>query len=327
MQKALIISGPTASGKTDLAYAISQNIPAVLLNADSRQIYKSLDIIAGKDLPKDSRFILDHRFEKKFPWNIGYYEINSTPMYLLDLVEPSNSFSVHDYQRVVRTILPTITNKRVPIFVGGSNFYISSLINSIETLAIPPDITLRNKLTQYTVIQLRNFLYEIDGSRLHSMNDSDGQNPRRLIRAIEVSQWMQKNNNKNSTEKAVLESFNVLHIGLTAPLDYLRKKIDARVDARIVQGAMQEAEAVYKDWDTLSSNVKTANGYAQLFNYFAGDISHEEAVQRWKYSEYHNAKKQLTWIHGDSKIKKYSIIDPHFSDSVLHDVLSFLSSQ
>lgn len=327
MQKALIISGPTASGKTDLAYTISQNIPAVLLNADSRQIYKSLDIIAGKDLPKDSRFIVDHRFEKKFPWNIGYYEINSTPMYLLDIVEPSNSFSVHDYQRVVRTILPTITNKRVPIFVGGSNFYISSLINSIETSTIPPNTLLRNKLTMYSVVQLRNFLYEIDGSRLHSMNDSDGQNPRRLIRAIEVAQWLKENNNKNSVEKAVLESFDVLHIGLTAPLDDLRKKIDARVDARIAQGALQEVEELYNDLQTLSLNVKTANGYAQLFDYLAGNITYEEAVQKWRYSEYHNAKKQLTWIHGDSKIKKYSTIDAHFPDSVLHDVLRFLSSE
>ncbi|HRN96014.1 MAG TPA: tRNA dimethylallyltransferase, partial [Candidatus Levybacteria bacterium] len=280
-----------------------------------------LDIIAGKDLPSESQFFIDEKFSDK-TWNIGYYQIQDTRLYGLDIVPPSVEFSVHDYDKFVRTLLPTVSEQTLPVFVGGSNFYISALLTSIETATIPPNPTLRKELTGNTVAQLRNILHDIDRERLLSMNDSDGNNPRRLTRAIEVAKW--KKNNTIQVKEAVLDGYEVLHIGLTAPLEYLRTKIDARVDTRIAQGAVAEAEELFKQFDSLSGNVKTANGYKQLFEYLDNKISYEDAIQQWKFSEYHNAKKQLTWIHGDSKIKKYSILDDHFPDTVLHDILMFL---
>lgn len=321
MQRVIIISGPTASGKTDLSYTIGKNIPTVLINADSRHVYKSLDIISGKDIPEGSVF-QHSTLSLPSNWDIGYYPIDNTQFYLLDIAHPTQTFSVHDYSIVVRELLPFLSAEKVPIIVGGSNFYISSLRESIETSAIPPNSQLRDILSRYTIFQLQARLEEVDSNRLRGMNNSDIHNARRLVRAIEVAEW--KRGHSVPTEKPVLDSYQILHIALTAPLDLLREKINARVDSRISHGAIKEAESLFEGYDTLSQNVRTANGYMQLFEYLTGSISYDEAIQKWKYSEYHNAKKQLTWIHGDSRIQKYSITDPHHIGKILHDILAFL---
>src|SRR5690606_14540294 len=139
-------------------------------------------------------------------------------------------------------------------------------------------------------------------------------NPRRLIRAIEIGEWKIKH--PSQIQAAVLADYEVFHIGLVAPLDLLRQKIDARVDARIAQGGVDEAKELFNHFSSLSQTLKTTNGYKELFEYFNGTVSYADAIQKWKYAEYHNAKKQLTWIHGDSTIHTYPITDPHFSEKV-----------
>ncbi len=311
MQKAIIISGPTASGKTDLAYTIAHNTSVVLLNADSRHVYKGLNIIAGKDLPSDAKYNPQ-----------GYYSYLNTQLYLFDVVNVTQDFNVNEYAKAARTVIESLSDTVVPVFVGGSNFYISVLRDEIETVNIPPDRKLRNTLAGLSVRELQNRLHEYDPRKLSGMNESDRKNPRRLIRAIEVALF--KRDNTVQTTSVVLDTYSVLHLGLTAPLEYIRQKINSRVDARLAQGAQEEAQALFKKFGSLSSNVKTANGYKQFFDYFQGNISFGQAIKEWKFSEYHNAKKQLTWIHGDSRIKKYSITDVHYPDTVLQDILSFI---
>lgn len=314
MRKAVIISGPTASGKTNLSYLVAQNTPVALLNADSRHIYTDLSIVAGKDLPAEAEYN-----------SKGYYTFLNTNFYLLDLVDATHEFNVSEYITAARSVISTLPQEITPVFVGGSNFYISALIEPMDAVHIPANAELRKELVGLSVLELQKRLQKDDSKKYSSMNDSDRKNPRRLIRAVEVALW-RKTDNTQIYQPPVLNDFNIFHIGLTAPIEYIRQKVNARVDARLAQGGEEEVENLYKKFSSLSSGVKSANGYKQLFEYLQGNITREEAIQRWKFAEYHNAKKQLTWIHGDSTIKKYPISDPHFPDTVLHDILDFVHS-
>ncbi len=321
---AIILYGPTASGKTELAFDIAQNIPSVLINADSRQIYKSLDIIVGKDIPLNTPFVTDQTDNINF--TIGHYQLQNTKIYLLDIVDLLNiDFSVYDYINCVKKTLLEISEPNIPIFVGGSNFYISALINSPETAEIPPNYLLREKLSSESCVALRRILGSIDSSRLAQMNNSDKNNPRRLIRAIEVAEW--KKEHTIQKYESVLSEYDICQIALTAPLDLLRKKIDARVDARVSEGGVDEAKKLFSTYEHISESLKKTNGYYELFEYFKGNISYTEAIQKWKFAEYHNAKKQLTWIHGDSNIKKFSITDEYYSEKILQEIFDFLERE
>jgi tRNA dimethylallyltransferase len=311
MAKAIIISGPTASGKTELAFEIAQNIPAAIISADSRHLFKSLDIISGKDLPADA--VYDSN---------GYYLYSGKKLYLFDVVNPTEEFSINEYIHAVSEVLAQQDADTIPVFVGGSNFYISALIDPIETLNIPQNSSLRARLSSLSVAQLQAELSQSDSVRLVAMSMSDRWNSRRLTRAIEVSEW--KKTNELPSAVAALGEYETFHIGLVAPLDFLRRKIDARVDSRLAKGAVEEATGLFAKMESLSSNVKVANGYKELFEYLAGESTLEEAIQKWKFAEYHNAKKQLTWIHSDNRIKKYSISDDHFPENILGDVLEFI---
>jgi tRNA dimethylallyltransferase len=319
-KKAIIISGPTASGKTALALELVRQIPSVLINADSRQVYKGVDIVVGKDIPENSIFHSTVLKESNF--DLGYFDIPYSKLYLTEILSSlKQEFSITEYIYSVKNVLSQLDNEIIPLFVGGSNFYISSLLNAPETATIPPNLELRKKLDAFTLGKIQTILKETDNPKYVSMNDSDRKNSRRLIRAIEVAEW--RKTNKVSPELSALSEYEILHIGLLAPLDMLRQKIDARVDSRIAEGGIEEAKKIFISFKSLSNTLKMTNGFRELFDYFQGNISYSDAIQKWKYAEYHNAKKQLTWLNNDSKIKKYSIVQPHFSENVLHDILEF----
>lgn len=324
MRKVLVISGPTASGKTDLAYKIARVFPSILLNADSRQVYQHLDIISGKDLPEGSQFIseVDTLYQDQ-TYRIGYYRIPHSRLYLLDVVAPTQTFTVSDFVKVSEHILNRDLQNFLPIFVGGSNFYISALIRGIETLSIPPNQFLRRTLKISSVPALQERLIRLDENRFDGMNESDKQNPRRLIRAIEVAEWLQIHTVMDN--KGVLLNFDTLHVGLIAPLDYLRKKIDIRINERIKSGAIDEARKLFNNYNQLADGVKMANGYRELFEYFENKISLDTAVQKWKFAEYHNAKKQLTWLKKDSSVEKFDITEKNYKAQILKRIAEWTS--
>jgi tRNA dimethylallyltransferase len=314
MKKALCIVGPTASGKTALAYNLARKFPSVIINADSRHVYKELTIIAGKDLPENSPFFRDHDLSPLFPnFSIGYYLDNNTKIYLMDIVNAEQSFSVAEYQRIVEAVLNTIPEGVLPIIVGGSHFYVRALYDSPQTFSISPDLELRSTLKNKPVQSLQAMLSDINTERFESMNNSDKNNPRRLIRAIEVA----KSGTRPLLKQPVLAEYATQVVGLVAPLSEIREKIDIRVDTRLKDGAVREAESLFTRFATLSANVKSANGYKELMQYLAGECIKEDAIQKWRFAEYHNAKKQLTWIRGDLRIQQYSISDKTLQDSII----------
>lgn len=277
--KAIFIVGPTGVGKTKLAFEVAEKFNGALVSADSVQVFKNLNIISGKDLPKG------------YKYHAGYFINNSSPsICLLDVVDPTISYSVSDfYKDASAKVLDIVNSKRLPIIVGGTGLYVQVLLNGIETTG-KPNLKLRRKFEKLDVKELQKMLPE---ERLKKFNDSDINNKRRLIRAIESF------GQKKKLIKRV--SFDSLVIGLKTSREELKKRIDIRVEERLQNGALQEARALFKIYEDLTVQVKNANGYKQLFAYLKKEILLEEAIYRWKVSEYRHAKNQMTWFekYGD----------------------------
>lgn len=203
----LIIIGPTATGKTKLAVWLAKKFNGEIISADSRQVYRGLDIITGKD-------------------KSAYGEI---PVWGLDLVDPKYSFNVSDFVKFASEKITEIQSRgKLPIIVGGTVLYIKSLLHPPETLHIPQNPKLRKELEKLSVKQLQERL----GKKI--LNESDFKNPRRLIRAIEVAD--------SKPFPIDRPNLNYQIINLTGPADWINGKIGERVDDRLKLGAAEEAK-------------------------------------------------------------------------------------
>lgn len=311
MQKIVYIVGPTGVGKTDLAFSLAKEFNAELISADSIQVYKGLDIVSGKDLSKTAF---------KHGNNAGFYIDRGIPIFLLDIVDPTSAFSVSNFQDIATITLGKILkNNKLPIVVGGTGLYVKSLLEPIDTASIKPDTKLRSKLEKLSTLDLQKLL---PSKKLNSLNDSDRNNPRRLIRAIEVERSRIKNQEIEIKEKTGQES---LVIGLFCDREVLKQRINSRVDARLKQGSIGEVEKLFINYKNLNDQVKNANGYKQLFQYLQGDISLQEAVYRWKISEYRHAKNQMTWFRKYGNTVWFDIEKKNYIDEIKSELNNFLT--
>jgi len=278
MNKAVVIVGPTAVGKTALAVKIAKEFKGALVSADSVQVFKSLDIISGKD--KD--------------------EFLDVEIYLIDVVSPFEPFSVSQFEKLGKGFIKEITlSGKLPIIVGGTGLYVKSLIDGISTSSVAPDLKLRNNLENLSLAELQKMLKKLSAETFNGMNESDIKNKRRLIRKIEILSTRIKNHELRIKNN---DGFEFLQIGLELPREELRKRIDLRVDKRIKEGALKEAKDLFKNYEKLTQQVKDANGYKQLFEHFLGKTTIEQAMEKWKISEYRHAKNQMTWFKKDKRI-------------------------
>lgn len=278
MNKAVVIVGPTAVGKTALAVKIAKEFKGALVSPDSVQVFKSLDVISGKD--KD--------------------EFLDVEIYLIDVVSPFEPFSVSQFEKLGKGFIKEITlSGKLPIIVGGTGLYVKSLIDGISTSSVAPDLKLRNNLENLSLAELQKMLKKLSAETFNGMNESDIKNKRRLIRKIEILSTRIKNHELRIKNN---DGFEFLQIGLELPREELRKRIDLRVDKRIKEGALKEAKDLFKNYEKLTQQVKDANGYKQLFEHFLGKTTIEQAMEKWKISEYRHAKNQMTWFKKDKRI-------------------------
>ena len=186
MNKLLVICGPTATGKTSLGILLAKKVDGEIISADSRQVYIGMDLGTGKDLPKNSEFKIQNS-------KIGYYLFDKIPVWMIDIVKPNQEFSAADFVGLASKVINDINSRnKLSIIVGGTGFYIKALIDGVDTLGIPPDWELRKQLGLKSTAELFEMLSRINSEKSASMNSSDKQNPRRLIRAIEVALKNQK---------------------------------------------------------------------------------------------------------------------------------------
>lgn len=283
MKKLLVICGPTATGKTALGVKLAKRFSGEIVSADSRQVYKGMDIGTGKDLPA----------------------LDGTPAWLLDVVSPNKQFSVANYLKLAWGAIEDIWARgKLPIIVGGTGFYIKAITEGIGTLGIPPDWKLRKKLESYRVTELQNLLKKKDPQRWEKMNRSDRENPRRLIRAIEVAGKQLK------TEHCKLDA---LFIGLTAPYAILYRRIDERVDKRIGEGIEEEIRGLAKKgYNFKNSVLGTTIGYCE----WEDAKPRDQIIKQWKFDEHDLARRQMTWFKKNKQINWFNIDRPDWEKKV-----------
>lgn len=320
LNKIVCIVGPTGVGKTDLAFKTAWIFDGELVSADSVQVYKGLDIISGKDIPKDSEFTSLPELAKN-GHNTGFYSHNNIPIFLLDLVEPTSSFTASQFCELAENTIDYIFYKiKVPIVVGGTGLYIKLLTEGLDTLR-EPDLELRKKLEGLSLEELQECLKQLDKEKFSSMNNSDVNNKRRLIRTIEIVSFQLPTTNYKLPTK-----YESLTIGLMCDKEVLKQRINLRVEDRLKHGGLAEVETLFTNYENLSRQVKDANGYRQLFMFLNNEISFDEAIYRWKIAEYRHAKNQMTWFRKYGNVKWFDIKKKGFSTKINKTVETFLKS-
>lgn len=289
-RKILIIAGPTATGKTSFGLKMAKKLNGEIISADSRQVYRYMDIGTGKDM-EGAPFHGDKQLAALLPGkNVGYYKAQEVKVWGLEIVEPDYSFNVSDFTDYCKVVLEDIFSRgKLPIIVGGTGLYIRSLIFPPETIGIAPDPVLRERLNKLTLDKLQEQLGELDPAKWDKMNFSDRQNPRRLIRAIEVA-------GKTVKEPSYKLSEDILFLILSAPYPYLYRRIDRRVDDRVNSGSESEVRKLLVKGYSWELTSMSASGYRQWRSYFEGKISSREVVKIWKFDEHGLARKQMTWF-------------------------------
>ncbi len=233
--KIIVIVGPTASGKSDLAILLAHKCNGEIISADSRQVYKGMNIGTGK-VTKAEQKMAKH--------------------YLLDVVSPKKTFTVDQYQKLGKKAIEIILAKnKVPIIVGGTGFYIDALVRNLNLPKIPPDKKLRAKLEKQTAEKLFQQLQKLDPERAKTI---DSKNKRRLIRAFEIITATGKPVPNLSTKYETLDTqYSLLWLGIKWPQKKLEERIQLRLDARLKDGMISEVKKL----------IKNGVSYQRLFNF------------------------------------------------------------
>ena len=292
-QKLLVICGQTGTGKTSLAIFLAKKFNGELISADSRQVYKGLDIGTGKDLDE----------VKKSNVRVWGY----------DLVDPKKNFSVGNYIRFAQKTISDIQKRgKLPILVGGTGLFIKGVIDGIPTAFVPRNMKLRKNLEDKSPNELFEMLAHMDPIRAGAMNVSDRLNPRRLIRGIEVATM----GLEGKKPRFFGPKYEALEIGLYAPSSLLSEKIRKRVDKRIKAGVESEVKKLLNMGVGWAHQSMTSLGYRHWKDYFEGNVPKNEVIEGWKREEKKYAKRQLTWFKKDKRINWFDVSNRGFEKNV-----------
>ncbi len=305
MKKLLVILGPTATGKTDLALKLAKKFNGELIACDSRQVYVGLDIGTGK-MPG---------FQFPIIKKNGYWIINGIKIWMYDVVDPKKQYNVADYIKDVAWVIKQIRAKgKLPIIVGGTGLYLKALLEGLPNLLIPVDQALRKQLQKLSLDKLQKKLQLISINRWKKMNQSDRGNTRRLIRAVELSTLSLIGKSPRSLS---LARDDILKIGLIAPREILYKKVDQRVIERIDQGMIDEAKTLHQKGLTYTRMRQLGLEYGVLAGFLSGEISKTSELIKIMQNQIHGfVRHQLTWFKKDKDIFWFDITEKNLSVNV-----------
>lgn len=291
MNKLLIISGPTATGKTKLATTLAKVFNGEMVNADSRQVYRHFDILSGKDKPAGSvpGVVLRAIFRNR-TYQIPSYLFDGVPMWLLDVIDTTEEFSVSHFRSLAYRVLNDITaRQKLPVLVGGSGLYLRSLTQDLYAMNIPPDTDLRKRWEGHDVSFMQSQLRDKFPQRYHRLNQSDRQNPRRLVRAFEIEQWNQTHHPQKTAKQ-----YDMFWVGLTLPKPVLTDRIRQRVESRLANGVVEEVKSAVNRRDRKPAVPMT--GLLPIRGFLDHVLTREEMKELWITEEVQYAKRQMTWF-------------------------------
>lgn len=297
VNKLLVITGPTATGKTALGVELAKKYNGEIISADSRQVYKGMDFGTGKDLPLDPEYFdQNQKFQGRNPsHSYGFYLFDGVPVWGLDIVSPDYSFNVSDYSEYFHNVVAEVERRgRMPIVVGGTGLYLRGILGQIDSLGSVFDEKLRRDLEKLNVDGLQKKLNEVNAGVFLKMNASDQKNPRRLIRAIEIALV------ENPSRKDPAATPNdTLIIVLTAPIEFILKKIENRPRGEVVNEVKKLLGLGY-DFPLQSM---TSLGYKAFRpvaeRLISGEVTGkdiEAALSLWNQEDRQYAKRQLTFL-------------------------------
>lgn len=300
MENLVIITGPTGIGKTELSLELAKKYKGEIISSDSMQIYKKLNIGTAK------------------------IDLNKTciPHHMIDIIEPSDNFTVADFKNSAKKIITDINNRDgLPFLVGGTGLYINSLVYNLDFTETEPDYEYRDELREILEEEGSEFLYEKlqdqDRDMAEKIHKNNGQ---RIIRALEI---LKSGNKKGDNFREENKDYNLIYIGLNMDRSKLYEKINQRVDKMIDLGLVDEVKNLLDEGLDKNSQSLKAIGYKEVISYLDGEIDFDEMVDLIKKNSRHYAKRQLTWFRRDERIKWFD----RESDTILPDIENYIDSK
>ena len=274
MKQLITILGPTASGKTPLAAALAREVGGEIISADSRQVYRRMDIGTGKDLS-------------------DYGEV---PYYLIDICEPGTKYNLFQYQQDFFDAYQNITNRgKQPILCGGTGLYIEAVLKGYHLSPVPQNTELRSQLEGKSLDELTGILLELkekNGSNMHNKTDVDS--CQRAIRAIEIETY----NLQHPMPLRELPPIDSLIIGVNIDRELRREKITRRLKARLDEGMIDEIRGLLDSGIPAEDLIYYGLEYKYLTEYVIGNLSYEEMFRQLEIAIHQFAKRQITWFRG-----------------------------
>jgi len=272
----LVVTGPTASGKTALAAAIANRVGGEIISADSRQVYRGMNLGTGKDYDD--------------------YHVNGKdiPCHLIDIADPGYKYSVFEYQRDFKKVYSDLKKRKIfPVVCGGSGMYADSIITGYKMFEVPPDSGLRIELEKKSMEELREILATFKS--LHNTTDIDTK--KRVIRAIEI-EHSSRNLGSHYSEFPKIKS---LLTGILFDRDTRRKRISERLKQRFDSGMIDEVKNLIDRGINIDTLIYYGLEYKFITLYLTGKISYQEMIRDLEIAIHQFAKRQMTWFRGMEK--------------------------
>jgi tRNA dimethylallyltransferase len=283
----IVIVGPTASGKSDAAIRLAEAINGEVISADSRQVYRGMDIGTGK-------------ISGSMDIERGIFISEGIPHHLIDVVDPMEDFNVSHFKKLADAAIEDILQRgKVPIICGGTGFWVRALIDNMELPEVKPNEMLRSMLRNKSTEELFENLKKIDPERAENI---EAKNKIRLIRAIEIASALGKVPSKSLLTSNRPLKYDILRVGISVPKEILDAKIKKRLDGRFDQGMIKEVEKLHDSGVTWEWMEKIGLEYRWIARFLQDKIPLDEMREKLYFDIIHYAKRQMTWFRKDKKI-------------------------
>lgn len=293
MKQMITILGPTASGKTPLAAALAQRVDGEIISADSRQVYRRMDIGTGKDLED---YTVQGSSASEATKSMTGFRVQHIPYHLIDICEPGTKYNLFQYQQDFMDAYNDIVSRgKQPILCGGTGLYIEAVLKGYHLSPVPQNEELRKQLEGKSLEELAKILLELKSKNESNMhNTTDVDSAQRAIRAIEIETY----NLEHPTPRRELPPVDSCIIGVNIDRELRREKITRRLKARLEEGMIEEVRGLMAEGIAADDLIYYGLEYKFVTEYLTGKTTYDEMFARLEIAIHQFAKRQMTWFRG-----------------------------